>query len=173
VLKVLAIAVSIVVTSGSLLACGQDDSRVTGQAALDQTVPGLPSGLSIEKVEGRLGEPRARFETEDGEIGLIYGFWHLVFDPFLFERIRFYIKGYWPGDRPVAPLDRKIRMLKVGSSRPAVEGDIGKTEAWEIFNPGANELLWYGNGRWKLHFSDRRLSGKVLYINGSPSVSHP
>jgi hypothetical protein len=63
----------------------------------------------------------------------------------------------------VGPLDRKIRGLKLGSSRGKVERELGKTETWQVLDFRTNERLWYGNGRWKLHFTDRQLSGKTLY----------
>jgi hypothetical protein len=85
----------------------------------------------------------------------------VAFSPSLYKRSRRYLAG--EVDRPVAPLDRKIRALKLGSSRGAVEHELGKTEDWQVLDFGTNERLWYGSGRWKLHFSDRRLSGKRLY----------
>jgi hypothetical protein len=60
-------------------------------------------------------------------------------------------------------LDREVRALELGSSRRTVERELGKTEGWEILTYGSREHLWYGDGRWELHFTDRRLSGKVLY----------
>lgn len=148
---------------GSSLACGESDTQAAQRPALDQVIPRLSNGLSVEEVEGQLGKPRTQFEAEDAEIVLIYGNWHLVFKPALFKRTRYYKEGYWPADRPVAPLDREIRALKRGISRQSVERDIGKTEAWDVLTLGSNERLWYGNGRWKLHFKDRRLSGKTLF----------
>lgn len=162
-MKILVIAISIIAVIGSSLACGQGDTQAAELGALDRLVPRLPNGLSIDEVEERLGEPLARDEVEETEVALTYDHWQLVFDPSLLRRTRFYLGGYWPANRPVAPLDRKVRALKLGISRRTVERDLGKTEAWEILTIGSNERLWYGNGRWKLHFSDRRLSGKVLY----------
>lgn len=162
-LKVLVVAISVFVLIGSLLSCGQDGSQAAERPDLDRVVPRLPNGLSTEEVEERLGDPQAEFEAEDSEIVLTYGLWQVVFHPSLYKRTRRYSAGYWPADRPVAPLDRQVRALKLGIPRRAVERELGKTEAWQILTLGSNERLWYGNGRWKLHFSDRRLSGKVLY----------
>jgi hypothetical protein len=162
-LKALVIAVSIIALIGSSLACGQGDTQAAQREDLDRVAPRLPSGLSIDEVEDRLGVPRAQVETEDGNIVLNYEPWELVFHPSLYKRARNYLAGYWPADLPVAPLDRQIRALKLGSSRRIVERELGKTEAWEILTLGSNERLWYGNGRWKLVFKDRRLSGRVLY----------
>lgn len=161
-MKVLVIALSIIALNGVTLACGQGDTQAAQREDLDRVVPRLPNGLSIEEVEERLGEPRRQFEAEGEEIVLNYGPWEVVFRPSLYKRTRLYLSGYW-ADRPVAPLDRQIRALKLGSSRRAVELEIGKTEAWEVLTLGSNERLWYGNGRWKLVFKDRRLSGRVLY----------
>lgn len=166
-LKVLVIAISIIALSGSSLSCGQGETQAAERGDLDRVMPRLPNGLSMDEVEDRLGEPRAQDEVEGGEMVMIYGPWQLVFDPSLYKRTRFYLAGYWPADRPVAPLDRQIHALKLGSSRRTVERDLGKTEAWQVLTLGSNERLWYGNGRWKLRFSDRRLSGKVLYRSSS------
>lgn len=168
-MKVWIVAISVVFLAGSSLACGQNSSQAAGQAAglkhLDQVVPRLPGGLSIEEVEERLGEPEARFELEAGgpETDLTYGLWDVAFSPSLYKRTRRYLAGERLADRPVAPLGPKIRALKLGSSRGTVEQELGKTEAWQVLDFGSDERLWYGNGRWKLHFSDRRLSGKTLY----------
>jgi hypothetical protein len=162
-LKVLAIALSIIALIGSSLACGQSDTQAAQRHDLDRVVPRLPNSLSIEEVEERLGEPRRQYEAEGEEIVLNYRLWEVVFRPSLYKKTRLYLAGYWPADRPFAPLDREVRALKLGSSRRIVERDIGKTEAWEILTLGSNERLWYGNGRWKLVFKDRRLSGRVLY----------
>lgn len=93
---------------------------------------------------------------------MIYRLWRIVFHPSLFLRIRDYKAGYRP-DQPVAPLDRKVHELKLGIGRRTVERELGKTEAWEIFTLGKDESIWYGNGRWELQFTDRDLSGRVLY----------
>jgi len=151
-----------------MLACGQNDTQAADRPDLDQVVPRLPSGLSIAEVEERLGEPQRQYEPEGSGIALTYGVWDVVFHPSLYLRTRLYLAGYWPANRPVAPLDRKVRALKLGISRRTVEQDIGKPEAWEILIFGSKERLWYGNGRWKLHLVDRRLSEKVLYKGGSP-----
>jgi len=162
------VAISLVFLIGSSLACGQSSSQATGQAAglkhLDRVVPRLPSGLSIEEVEERLGEPDARFELEVGgpETVLHYRLWEVAFSPSLYKRSRRYPAGERL-DEPAALVDRKVRALKLGSSRETVEQELGKTESWQVLDFGSNERLWYGNGRWKLHFSDRRLAGKVLY----------
>jgi hypothetical protein len=102
-------------------------------------------------------------EVGGPETVLIYRLWQVVFSPSLYKRSRDYPAGDSPNGRPVAPLDRKIRALKLGSSREAVEQELGKTETWQVLDFGSNERLWYGNGRWKLHFTNRHLSGKVLY----------
>jgi hypothetical protein len=166
-LKIRIVAISLVLLIGSSLACGQNSSQAAGQAVrpknLDRVVPRLPSGLSSEEVEERLGEPDARFELDGGkETVLTYRLWEVVFRPSLYKRTRMYIAGE-RRDQPVAPLDRKVRALNLGSSRGTVEKELGKTEAWQVLDLGSNERLWYGNGRWKLHFVDRRLAGKVLY----------
>jgi len=147
------------------LACGQNASQAAGPKNLDRVIPRLPSGLSVEEVEERLGEPDARFELEVGgpETALNYGLWQVAFSPSLYKRTRSYPAGERLGDRPGAPLDRKIRALDPGISREAVEKELGKAESWQVLDFGRNERLWYGNGRWKLHFSDRRLTGKRLY----------
>jgi len=146
-----------------MLACGQNDTQAADRPDLDQVVPRLPSGLSVAEVEERLGEPQRQYETEASEVVLSYRLWEVVFRPTLYKRSRIYLAGYWPGGRPVRPLDREVRALKLGSSRGTVERELGKTETWQVLTLGSNERLWYGNGRWKLHFSDRRLSGEVLY----------
>jgi hypothetical protein len=166
-LKIRIVAISLVFLIGSSLACGQNSSQAAGQAAglknLDRVVPRLPSGLSIEEVEERLGEPDARFEVEGGqETVLTYRLWQVVFRPSLYKRTRKYIVGE-RRDQPVALLDRKVRALKLGRSRETVEQELGKTEAWQVLDFGSNERLWYGNGRWKLHLVNRKLAGKVLY----------
>jgi hypothetical protein len=163
------VAISLVFLIGSSLACGQSSSQAAGQAAglkhLDRVVPHLPSGLSIEEVEERLGEPEARFELEVGgpETDLTYGLWDVAFSPSLYKRTRRYPAGERLADRPAAPLGPKIRALKLGSSRGTVEQELGKTEAWQVLDFGSNERLWYGNGRWKLHLVNRKLAGKRLY----------
>jgi hypothetical protein len=164
-LKIRILAISLVFLIGSSLACGQNTSQAAGPKDLDRVIPRLPSGLSIGEVEERLGEPDARFELEVGgpETVLTYGLWEVAFSPSLYKRSRGYPAGEELGDRPAAPLDRKIRALKLGISRGAVEHELGRTEAWQVLDFGSNERLWYGNGRWKLHFSDQRLSGKRLY----------
>lgn len=162
-MKIVVIAISIIVLIGSSLACGQGDTQAAERVDLDRVVPSLPNGLSIDEVEDRLGEPRARDEVEGGEMVLTYRVWQLVFRPSLYKRTRYFPGAYWPADRPVAPLDREVQALELGSSRRAVERELGKTETWQILTLGSNERLWYGNGRWKLVFKDRRLSGRVLY----------
>jgi hypothetical protein len=172
-LKVLVIVVWAIALIGSSLACGQSATQATESVAIDRVVPRLPSGLSIGEVEERIGAPRTRFENEDGEIVLNYSPWLLVFAPSLFKRTRFYPRADWPADRPVDPLDHQIGALKLGMSRRAVERDIGKTEGWQILTFGSNERIWYGNGRWKLIFKDRRLSGKVLYGSSNSTDAPP
>jgi hypothetical protein len=162
-LKVCIVAISVVVLVSSSLACGQTASQASDRQDLDRVIPRLPSGLSTEEVEDRLGEPEAKFEVEDSEVVLTYRLWQVVFRPSLYKRTRRYLEGDRLGDRPVAPLDRKVRALKLGSSREAVEQELGRTEAWQVLDFGSNERLWYGNGRWKLHFTNRHLSGKTLY----------
>lgn len=158
------VVISFVLLIGSSLACGQNSSQAAGLHNLDRVVPRLPSGLSIEEVEDRLGEPDEQFEVTIGapETVLTYGLWQVVFRTSLYKRTRRYPAGE-RGDQPVAPLDRKIRALELGSSRGKVERELGKTETWQVLDFGSNERLWYGNGRWKLHFIDRNLAGKVLY----------
>jgi len=165
-LKIRIVAISLVFLTVSALACGQNASRAAGLKDLDRVVPRLPSGLSIEEVEERLGEPEARFVVEVGgtETVLTYRLWQVVFRPNLYMRIRRYSAGYRHADKqPVASLDRKVRALKLGSSRQTAERQLGKTETWQILSFEKDERLWYGRGRWKLHFVDRRLAGKVLY----------
>jgi hypothetical protein len=167
-LKIRIVAISLVFLIGSSLACGQNSSQAAGQAAglknLDRVVPRLPSGLSIEEVEERLGEPDSRVEVEVGsqETVLTYRLWQVVFSPSLYKRTRKYLAGERL-DQPVALLDHKVRALKLGSSRGTVEQELGKTEAWQVLDFGSNERLWYGNGRWKLHLVNRKLAGKRLY----------
>lgn len=157
-------AISLVLLVSSSLACGQNASQVAGLKDLDRVIPRLSSGLSIEEVEERLGEPEVRFEVGMGsEAVLTYRLWQVVFRPSPYKRTRRYPAGDRPNGRPVAPLDRKIRALKLGISRQTVERKIGKTETWQVLDFGSNERVWYGNGRWKLHFVDRSLAGKVLY----------
>ena len=165
-MKHLIVTIPLVFLIASSLACGQNASKAAGLKDLDQLVPRLPGGLSIEEVEERLGEPEGRFEVEQGGTAtvLTYQLWQVVFHPDLQEKIRRYPGGYRHADRePVASLDRKVRELTLGSSRKAVERKLGKTQTWEILTFGKNEWLWYGRGRWKLHFADRRLAGKKLY----------
>lgn len=160
-LKVWVVAISVVFLVCSSVACGQ----VASQAAdrnFDRVIPRLPNGLSTEEVEERLGEPEAKYEAEDSEVVLNYHLWQVVFRPSLYKRTRRYPAGE-RREQPVAPLDRKIRALKLGSSRKTVEQKLGETETWQVLDFGTNERIWYGNGRWKLHFSDRRLAGKVQY----------
>lgn len=164
-MKIRIVAISLVFLTVSLMACGQNSSQAAGLKDLDRVVPRLPSGLSIEEVEDRLGEPEGRVDLEVGgpETVLTYRLWQVVFSPSLYKRSRDYPAGDSPNGRPVAPLDRKVHALKLGSSRKTVEQKLGKTETWQVLDFGSNERLWYGNGRWKLHFSNRHLSGKTLY----------
>lgn len=165
-MKVWIVVILVVFLAGSSVSCGQTASQAAEQHNLDdldRVIPRLPSGLSTEEVEERLGEPEANFEVEGSEIVLTYRLWQVVFRPNLYKRTRRYLAGDRLGDRPVGPLDRKVRALKLGSSRKTVEQKLGKTETWQVLDFGSNERLWYGNGRWKLHFSNRHLSGKTLY----------
>ena len=160
------VGISLVVLIGSSLACGQNASQAAGMKDLDRVVPRLPSGLSIEEVEERLGEPEARFDVEQGGAAtvLIYRLWRVVFQPNLYIRIRGYLGGErHANDQPVASLDREVRALKLGSSKRTAERELGQTETWQIQTLGKKEWLWYGRGRWKLHFVDRRFAGKTLY----------
>lgn len=165
-MKIRIVAISLVLLVSSSVACGQTASQAAGLKDLDRMVPRLPSGLSIEEVEERLGEPEQKFETKVGgtETVLTYRLWQVVFRPNLYMRIRRYAAGdRHAEEQPVAVVDRKVRALKMGSSRQTVERELGKTEAWQIRTFGEAERLWYGRGRWKLFFTDRHLSGKVLY----------
>jgi hypothetical protein len=167
-LKIRLVAISLVFLVGSSLACGQNASQAAGKIAglkkLDRVVPRLPNGLSIEEVEERLGEPEVRIDVEVGgsETVLTYRLWQVVFRPSLYKRTRKYPSGE-RRTQPVTVLDRKVRALNLGSSRAIVERELGKTEAWQVLAFGTNERLWYGNGRWKLHFVNRKLAGRVLY----------
>jgi hypothetical protein len=120
----------------------------------------------MDEVEDRLGEPRARGEAEESEedeaeeVVLTYGLWQLVFDPRLFKRTRYYPAAHWPADRSVAPLDRRVHGLPLGSSRAIIERQLGKTEAWQILDFKERERIWYGNGRWKLSLRNGLLAGK-------------
>jgi hypothetical protein len=142
-------------------ACGQEETRAAVLAELDRQIPRLPPGASIADVEDRLGPPREEpTELEDGEESLFYSRWHLVFDPGLVSRLRYYKGGYWPPQRPVAPLDRKVKELNLGLSKKAVEAEVGKTEAWEIRIFHEREYVWYGNGRWRLGLVDQQLASR-------------
>lgn len=157
-------AIILLLLVGSSLACGQNASQAAELHDLDRIVPRLPSGLSIEEIEERLGEPEARFEVEGSETVLTYRLWQVVFRPNLYKRTRRYAAGYRQAEgEPVASLDRKVRALELGSSRKTVERELGKTENWQVLTFGKDERLWYGRGRWKLHFVDRRLAGRVKY----------
>ena len=162
-MKALVIAISIIALVGSSLSCGQSDTQAAERGALDRIVPRLPNGLSIDEVEERLGEPNSQVENENSEIVQNYRLWRVVFHPSLYVRIRSYAAGWRLPDPPVAQLDRQVSALKLGSSRRTVERELGKTDTWEILTYGSRERLWYGDGRWELYFTDRRLSGKVLY----------
>lgn len=162
-LKLWAVTILVCFLAGSSLSCGQTASQAAERHDLDRVVPRLPSGLSIEEVEVRLGEPEAKFDVEDSEVVLTYRLWQLVFRPLLYKRTRRYLEGDRQGNRPGVHLGRKVRALKLGSSRKHVEQKLGKTEAWQVLDFGSIERLWYGNGRWKLHFTNQRLSGKTLY----------
>jgi len=111
-LKIGIVAISLGLLIASSSACGQNSSQAAALNNLDRVVPRLPSGLSIEEVEDRLGEPNAQFEVTIGapETVLTYGLWQVVFRPSLYKRTRRYPAGE-RGDQPVAPLDRKIRAV--------------------------------------------------------------
>lgn len=162
-LKSLVVGISMLALAGPFVACGQSDTQAAQRQNLDRVVPRLPNGLSIAEVEARLGPPQDQIEAEDSEIVLSYGLWEVVFHPTLYKRTRSYREGYWPAGKEIAPLDRQVRELKLGIPRATVERKLGKTEAWQVLSFGSNERLWYGNGRWKLHFKNRQLSGKTLY----------
>jgi hypothetical protein len=119
--------------------------------------------MSLAEVEQRLGPPRDVRELEGGEVAALYKLWHLVFEPNLIIRQRFYKAGYWPRGRPFAPLDRRIRELPLGISRAATEAKLGKTASWEILDFKERERIWYGNGRWKLSFRNEVLTEKYKY----------
>jgi hypothetical protein len=119
--------------------------------------------MSIAEVEQRLGPPLDVSELEGGEVAALYKLWQLVFEPNLIIRQRFYRAGYWPPARLFAALDHKIRELPLGTSRAATEAKLGKTEAWEILDFKERELIWYGNGRWRLSFRNEVLAGKKKY----------
>jgi hypothetical protein len=159
-LKVWIVAISVFLLAGSSLSCGQTASRAAERHDLDRVVPRLPSGLSIEEVERRLGEPEAKFEVEDSEVVLTYRLWQAVFRPSLYKRTRRYLAGERLGDRPVASLDREIPELPLGSSRAVIERKLGKTEAWQILEFKKRERVWYGDGRWKLSLRNGLLAGK-------------
>lgn len=159
-MKALLVGISILAILASSLACSQSDSQAAESRSLDRVVPRLPNDLSVEEVKERLGEPRDEFEAEGSEVVLSYGLWQVVFHPSLYKRTRIYPAGYWPADKAVAPLDRKVRELPLGSSRDAVERELGKTETWQVFDFGKWERIWYGNGRWKLSFRHKKMSGK-------------
>jgi len=153
------LAVSVV----SSFACGESQVAAASLGRLDHVIPRLPRGMSRAEVEERLGPPRDVRELEDRRVAALYSLWQLVFEPNLVIRQRFYKSGYWPPNRPFAPLDDKIRELPLGTSLWATEARLGQTETWEILKYKEIERIWYGNGRWKLRFSNRRLAGKVQY----------
>lgn len=161
-MKAWIVAISVVFLAGSSLSCGQTASQAADRPDLDRVVPRLPSGLSIEEVEERLGEPEDKFEVEvgDPEVVLTYRLWQVVFRPSLYKRTRRYLAGERQGNRPVARLDREIRELPRGSSRAVIERKLGKTEAWQILEFKKRERVWYGNGRWKLSLRNGLLFGK-------------
>jgi len=150
------------VLAGSL-ACGQSRVAASDLGKLDRMIPRLPRGVSLGEVEQRLGPPRDVSELEGGEVAAYYKLWQLVFEPNLIIRERYYKAGYWPRGRPFAPLDRRIRELRLGMSRAAAEAQLGKTEAWQILDFKQRERLWYGNGRWRLSFRNEALTGKKKY----------
>jgi hypothetical protein len=160
-MKIIASAVCIAALFTVCLACGQDESA-SGSLRLDQVVPRLPGGSSVEQVEEQLGHPRGSAELEDGEVVVYYGLWQLAFDPGLIGRTRYYKAGYWPPGRPFGSLDHQVHALPLGSSRALVEHKLGRTEAWQVLKFRTRERIWYGNGRWKLYLRSNKLSGKEL-----------
>lgn len=146
--------------SAFVLACGQGGTQAADHADLERVVPRVPNGLSIDEVEERLGEPRTQYEVEGAEYVMVYGLWDLVFRPSLYKKTRYYLAGDWPADRSVAPLDRDVRELPLGSSRAEIERKLGKTEAWQILEFKKRERIWYGDGRWKLSLRNGLLAGK-------------
>jgi hypothetical protein len=171
-MKALCLLVAVVALS-AVAACSQAGRQTAGLHFLDERVPQLPNGASIEEVEDALGPPRNRAEVFAGT-ALYYGNgrWLLLFDPGLKGSARSYKTGYWPPGKPVDQLDQDVHKLKLRSSLAAAERRLGKPESWEIDVPEKKESLWYGPGRWRLIFSHESLVRKVLYVGGSP-VSHP
>jgi hypothetical protein len=57
---------------------------------------------------------------------------------------------------------RKVLRLRLGTSIEDVRAKLGTPEALEIYRnaPHKEESLWYGNGRWKLDFTDGALEGR-------------
>lgn len=161
--KNIAVCLCLAVVLAGSLACGQSRVVASDLAKLDRVIPRLPRGMSIAEVEQRLGPPREVDELESGEVVAYYKLWQLVFEPNLIIRTRHYLAGYWPRGRPFAPLDRKIRELRLGTSLAATEAKLGKTEAWDILDFKERERIWYGNGRWKLSFRNEKLAGKYKY----------
>lgn len=161
--KVIAVCLCLAVVPAGGLGCGQSRIAASDLAKLDRVIPRLPRGMSIAGVEQRLGLPREVNELQGDEVSAIYKRWQLVFEPNLIIRSRYYKAGYWPRGRPFAPLDRKVRALRLGISRAVTEAKLGKTEAWEILDFKKREQLWYGNGRWKLSFHNEVLAGRQQY----------
>jgi hypothetical protein len=152
-------AVAMLLSLGSS-ACASNEPAPKDLAFLDDKVPRLSLGTSVEEVEDQLGVPRNSAVLEDGEVTLHYGLWLLVFDPKLKVRSRFYRAGYWPKGRSFGSLDRGVHRLRLGSSKTAIERELGKPGTWEVLDFKTRERLWYGNGRWKLQLRGGRLASK-------------
>jgi hypothetical protein len=159
-MKIASFCALILISFGGI-ACASDGSAASDAASLDSEVPRLSSGASVQEVEEEIGAPRAHAELEDGEMSLYYGLWQLIFDPDLKVRIRSFKAGYWPPGRSFKALDEGVAKLKAGASKHTVEETLGKPEAWEIKDFKQREVLWYGNGRWKLVLRNSKLAAKT------------
>lgn len=171
--RVAALIVSVLAFSVVSIGCseaGNEEARLpsdhqaarlpANDQALDRKVRELESGMSIEDVRARLGEPLGEQIESDPEVEMLfYGRWELFFeDDSLDRRVKYVIERPIPDPRVIdqkqKALDRKVLALRLGMSMAAVRSTFGTPDTYTIFKnaPGKEEGLSYEG--WELTFVD-------------------
>ena len=143
-----------------LVGCGRSQQETAATSkSLNEKIPQLEQGASVDVVKEQLGEPEA--DAIDGvREALSYGVWQLSF---VNDRLEMRSKVVVPRKRPSRAGDHDVNMkivrLPLGTTRGKAEARLGAPEVVYVIYEGESEpirILRYG--QWELTFTHGALS---------------